>query len=271
MTIITTPSGFKAEVLIENAWGPEKKSAGLRYICQAARKRLSALFRNADEHFDLMDIAEDMQVYGFGYADDIPGVDIPSVQAAIRHVFPMTHVSDDLSNCIWHCDKLPLQHSPGVLHRILEPSAVTMLYGKTMDTHRPKQTGFGHPQVIAQAYNEYCGVPVVEDNAASLREFGEELRRGLDSKDEQPEKTEAVRRALRATYEHIDRLFQKHRIVGAHWVPLTQGRMLVFANDTIVHCNDLMKQENSTSRAQALWRRMLPGRPMMGFNAGARH
>ncbi|TSC59986.1 MAG: hypothetical protein Greene041662_316 [Candidatus Peregrinibacteria bacterium Greene0416_62] len=268
MTIITTPSGFQAEVLIENAWGPEKKSAGLHYIDVASRKRLGDLFSNDRAIFDLRDISEDMRMYHFGYAENVPGIHTSSIQGTRRHIFPITSVP----NCVWHADNLRIQHAES-MDAIMDPTAVTMLYAQSLFESRLKETGFAHPQVIADAYNEFYDEPgqppAAKGSAISLRAFADELGEGWDDLPKQPQKTAIIRGVLESTYAHIERVFQEQGIVGAYWLPHAKGRLVLFGNnDDIVHCNDLIKRgKNVTPRNQALWRRMLPGKAMMGFNS----
>jgi len=264
VTRIKTPSGLQAELLIKDAWGPEKKCAGLRYIGDDARRRLGGLFTNCDDTFDCEDIAEDMAKFRFGFADTVPDINRFSIRGAVAHLFPVISVDDKPSNAIWHFDKLSLQ-TLNAIRRIDEPSAITMLYADTLDSSRIKETGFGHPQVIADAYNDFEGEDVAEGNALSLRNIFVNLGTGWENTATQQTKTEFICDMMQATYTHSNKLCKEHGIVGTHWIPHAQGRMILFGND-IVHCSDLIKQGNFAPRRQEVWRRIFPGRNMMGFN-----
>ena len=270
---ITTPSGLEAEVLIQNIWGPERESVGLRYIGECARQRLSEVFLNDQPMFDLRDIAADMQEHKFGYIDNVR-IPLGLLAPNFQHVLPITSVSDDLPNCLWHADKLRLKMVNDT-HTILDTSAITFLYANRLDPVHRKETGFGHPQSIADAYNAYYeepmnSAPVVEGTVESLREVAEVLGEGMDviraEENDWQERFICIRDLLQFTYERLETLFEREGIQGMYWIPHRPHRLMVFSN-SIAHSNDLVRQSGSIEpRSQAIWRRMLPGRKFMTFN-----
>jgi hypothetical protein len=262
---VTTPSGFKAELLIQN-WGPERKPAGLRYIGDRARSRLRHIFTDVRPMFDLSDISEDMKEFGFGYADDVY-VSPEEIRVAAGHIFPITSIVDDVPNCLWHADRLRVNMA-GEIDRIFQPQAVTMLLPQVLDPLEVKETGFGHPQIIAEAY---CSIlenpgddPIVEPTSASLMEFAHAMASGMDGKGpddpEWQQKCALIAALLLKTSEHIDHLLHKQGIHGTYWLPHQRKRLVLFGN-AIVHSNDLIRNTKARRpRAQTIWRRMLPGK-----------
>ncbi len=265
VSIITTPSGFEAEILLPEGFAEGDGSPkGLRYIGEDARARIQEVLLQNIAIFDVTDIAEDMRRYGFGYADGTP-VDVQAVLDASSHLFPVTTVSDDAPNCLWHADRLRMNMG-GVMQASMEPSAITLLHAAKLQTGTTKETGFGSPAFVAKTYNEYYGdPPMVEETAESLREFAEGLTIAVRSL---PEAKQGIRLLLEHVQKRTQEVLRQTGRHGTHWVKHAVGRTILFRND-IVHANDLIRHDSSgTPRNQTIWRRMVPGKPLASFNEG---
>lgn len=274
MSTIIAPSGLEAEILLPNGLGNDQKAAGLKYIGDHSKKRLREVFLNNQPMFDLMDIAADMNEFKFGYVDDVY-VGWDQLESNFRHILPITSVSDDIPNCLWHADRLRIRMGEET-EGILDPSAVTFLYADSVDPVRNKETGFGDPKLVADAYNTYFqhlgnDREPVSGEVASLRNAAETLGEGLlpvTDDEDWKKKFETVQRLLKFTYSELDRVLEQQQIQGMHWISQQKRRLMLFSN-SIAHSNDLVRQDQSMQpRNQGIWRRMLPGRKFMQFNTG---
>ncbi len=272
--VITAPSGLKAKVLLPGKWGPNKESAGLKYVGKKARSRLLEVFTQRGNNIQVLDIAADMKAYKFGYVD---GIDIDpfdgGMEAGGEHVFPMTLTIDNMPNCLWHSDNLIYRPFAGE-QRVRDTSPVTFLYPTALEGDQ-KRTGFAHPAAVADAYNALHASmrpdSVIEPTLPSIRAYADLMsKRLLDLNEDDPAYATQmlhIESVLFGTYHHLNALMTPDGGRSVHWLRQKLGRLMVLSNESVVHSNDLVRNYRRKPRPnQHLVRRMLPGIPWQTHN-----